>query len=85
MLRVADRYQLGASLTNINEPSFIYPDVDLSPYRDENVISSLIRDQTYTMERQLKLEASFFTPSRRWSINLGADANEVDDPMGDDF
>jgi len=85
VLWVTDRYQLGASLTNINEPTFIYPDVDLSPFSDESVISQLINDQSYTMERQLKLEASFFTPLRRWSINFGVDANEVDDPMGDDF
>ena len=37
------------------------------------------------MERQLKLEASYFTTNRRWTVNLGLDANDVEDPVGDDF
>jgi hypothetical protein len=85
VLWVAERYQLGASLTNINEPTFIYPEVDLSTYRNDNIISRLLNDQSYTMERQLKLEASVFTPSRRWALNFGVDGNAVEDPMGDDF
>jgi len=84
-LWVAERYQLGASLTNINEPTFIYPDVDLSNYSNGNIISRLLDDQSYTMERQLKLESSVFTPDRRWAVNFGVDANAVEDPMGDDF
>ena len=84
-LWVAERYQLGASITNINEPTFTYPDVDLSTYSNNDIIFRLRDDQMYTMERQLKLEASFFTPSRRWAVNFGVDANSVEDPMGDEF
>ena len=37
------------------------------------------------MDRQLKLEASTFSTSRRWTANFGVDANAVPDPMGDEF
>jgi hypothetical protein len=37
------------------------------------------------MERQIRLESSVFTPNRRWTLNMGLDANAVPDPMGDDF
>jgi len=84
-LWVGHNYQLGATLTNINEPKFEYPDVDLSPYTNPNAIEILLRDKTYTKERQFKLEASYFTPNRRWTVNLGLDANDVEDPVGDDF
>jgi len=84
-LWVGGNYQLGATLTNINEPKFEFPDVDLSPYTNPKAIEILLRDKTYTKERQLKLEASYFTTNRRWTVNLGLDANDVEDPVGDDF
>ena len=85
LLWTRDRYQLGATLTNINEPEFKYPGIDLSIYSNNRIIDLLERDRVYTMERQLRLEASYFTENRRWSINLGLDANAVEDPVGDDF
>ncbi len=85
LLWVGDRAQIGASLRNINEPTFVYPDVNLSMYRDQTVIAQLIEDRTYQMKRQLKLEASLFSQDRRWSLNLGLDANDTTDPMGDLF
>ena len=84
-LWVADNYQIGVQLTNVNEPNFEFPEVDLGPYRDEGIIEFLQDDQSYTMDRQLKLEASLFTSDRRWSAHLGVDADAATDPMGDDF
>jgi hypothetical protein len=85
VLWVADNYQLGAQLTNINEPSFIFPDVPLGTYKSQEVIEFLTSDQKYTIDRQLKLEASLFSDSRRWSAHLGYDAESATDPMGDRF
>ena len=85
LLWARDRYQLGATLTNVNEPEFKYPGIDLSVYSSRRIIDLLERDRVYTMERQLRLEASYFTENRRWSVNLGLDANAVEDPVGDDF
>jgi hypothetical protein len=84
-LWVGRNYQLGAQITNINEPNFEFPGVDLGPYRDSTIIGFLQSDQRYTMERQLKLEGSLFSDDRRWSAHLGVDANAVADPMGDDY
>ena len=36
-LWVADNYQLGLQWTNINEPEFNYPEVDISPFRDADL------------------------------------------------
>jgi len=84
-LWVGSNYQIGAQVTNINEPGFIFPDVDLSAYRSDGAVEFLLKDQHYTMDRQLKLEASLFTDDRRWSAHLGYDADSATDPMGDQF
>ena len=84
-LWVGNNYQLGAQITNINEPTFIFPDVNLEPYRSEGAIRFLQSDQQYRMDRQLKLEASLFTSNRRWSAHFGYDADPATDPLGDRF
>jgi len=84
-LWVAGNYQLGIQLANINEPKFSFPAVDLDPYEDDEIINFLQRDQTYIMDRQVKLEASLFSSDRRWSAHLGLDADPATDPLGDDF
>jgi len=84
-LWVADNYQLGAQVTNVNQPTFDFPDVNLDPYRNPDIIDFLQRDRRYVMDRQLKLEASMFGRKRRWSGNVGLDANAARDPLGDDY
>ncbi len=84
-LWVAKNYQIGAQWTNLNEPEFVFPAVDLDTYSDEQVIGVLINDRVYTMDRQLKLEASIFSDDRRVSANLGIDADPVTDPLGDKY
>jgi len=78
-------YQLGMQWTNINEPGFTYPAVDVSPYRDQRIVDFLQSDRRYSMDRQLKLEASLFSTNRRWSTHLGIDAVAAADPFGDEF
>jgi hypothetical protein len=85
VLWVGDNYQLGAQLTSLNEPTFQFPDVNLEPFKDERVIERIQQDRTYTMERQLKLEASLYSNDRRWSWHLGVDANSAKDPLGSDY
>ena len=81
----AKQYQLGATLTNINEPSFNYPASDLSGFTSQRIINEIRALETYTMERQLKLEGGLISPSGAWGLNLGIDVNAVPDPMGDDY
>jgi len=84
-LWVGENYQLGVQLTNVNQPKFTFPDLDLTPYSDAIIIGIIQGDTIYKMDRQLKLEASLFTSDRRWSAHLGVDADSATDPMGDDY
>ena len=85
LLWVADNYQLGAQVTNLNEPEFRFPDVNLEPYNSEEAIRFFQSDAIYKLDRQLKLEASIFTTDRRWSAHLGYDVDPVTEPLGDRF
>lgn len=84
-LWVGGNYQLGAQVTNVNEPRFVFPDVDLDLYSNDGVIGFLQQDQVYRMNRQFKFEASLFSTDRRWSAHLGLDAEPAMDPMGDEY
>ncbi len=79
------QYQLGATVTNLNEPNYHFPDVDLSKATNQDVINAIESTQTYTMERQLKLEGGYISKGGAWGINVGLDANAVPDPMLDDY
>ena len=79
------QYQLGATITNINEPDFDYPEVDLSSITNPDIVNAILSFQTYTMERQLKLEGGYISKNGAWGINVGLDANPVPDPMHDDY
>ena len=79
------QYQVGATLTNINEPDFQFPEIDLSGISNPDIKQAILDTQTYVMERQLKLEAGYITPGGAWGINFGYDANAVPDPMLDDY
>ncbi len=85
VLWVSDNYSLGAQLINLNEPEFEFPDVNLRPYRDEDIIRFLQTEKRYQMEAQLKLEGSLYSRDRRWAAHLGVDANAAKDPLGDEY
>ncbi len=84
-LWVGENYQLGAQLINVNEPEFEFPDVNLEPYSSPVAIRRLRQDQVFRMDRQLKLEGSWFSRSRRWSMHLGYDVDPVSDALGDRY
>ena len=84
-LWVSDHYSLGATWMNVNEVKFRFPEVDTSDYKNPDIIAGLNADRTYQLEHQLKLEGSLYSQNRRWTANVGLDANAVPDPMGDDF
>lgn len=85
LLWVGERYQLGAMVTNLTEPTFTFPGVNLDPYRSQDIIDFLQADQRYTLDRQLKLEASIFSSNRRVSGHIGYDVDPVTGPLGDRF
>jgi len=80
------QYQIGATLTNINEPDFQFPEVDgIDDIKNLDIKQAILDSQTYVMESQLKLDAGYITPGGSWGINFGYDANAVPDPMLDDY
>ncbi|PKH86043.1 conjugal transfer protein TraF [Colwellia sp. Bg11-28] len=81
----ADHYQVGASVNSLFEHTYEFPDFDRRSFTSLKILSQLNDQSSYTMERQLKLEAGIFTDQRHWSLNLELDANAVEDPMHDDY
>ena len=70
---------------NVNEVKFRFPLVDTSDYTNPEIIEGVNADRTYQLEHQVKLEGSLYSQNRRWTANVGLDANAVPDPMGDEF
>lgn len=85
-LWISKHYRLGATLTNINEPDFDIAAIDLTGYNSGSVVyRKLAADNSYTMERQLKLEAALFTANQKWVFSGGLDANAATDAFGDEY
>jgi F plasmid transfer operon, TraF, protein len=86
LLWVSENYRVGANLTNINEPSFEGAAADLTGYDlTSSVAQRLMANGTYTMERQLSVEASLYTASQNWVISAAMDGNAVKDSLGDEY
>lgn len=85
ILWAAEHYQLGASLTSLFEHEYEFPDLDRSRFSSESILRELDQQDSYIMERQLKLEAGIYTDQRHWSLNVELDANPISDPMHDDY
>ena len=95
---IAARYlQLGATLSNINEPEFDYKAIsncvgltgaDLSAcnvshdFADEG---RLLLNETYKMKAQLNLSAALKSKDQNFSIAASFDANSIKDPLGDKY
>jgi hypothetical protein len=86
VLWTTDKYKLGATVINLNEPSFKYNSIDLSIFSDPRIRSALADGETYTMERQLKLEGSMYVfDSQNIALGASFDANAIEDPVGDKY
>ena len=86
VLWVSEHYRLGATLANANEPSFDAGTIDLTGYDLAGpVAQELAADDSFTMEKQLQLEAAIYTASQNWVISGSMDANAVKDVMGDEY
>ncbi|SEO42391.1 conjugal transfer protein TraF [Aquisalimonas asiatica] len=87
---MAGNYSAGATLKNINEPSFDYPDVCGSDPDAQSCVffernpQAKRNGSSWTMERQITLEGQVFTQNRRWVAGARLDANSVADTTGDE-
>jgi len=92
VLYTTQHYRVGATMKNLNSPSFDYNALDLSTFTSNpfnpdyhSVYNRLNQSQSFTMDRQLILEAAWYTQSRNWVINASYDANPASDPYGDKY
>jgi len=85
LLWAAPNYSLGATLINVNEISFMFPVTNPEAFRAQPIVDFLAEDNQWTMERQLKLEASLLSTDRKWTLNAAYDVDAVRDPMQDHY
>lgn len=86
LLYASQHYRAGLTLTNLTQPSFDYNTIDLTAWDpNKTVYPRLLATQTWTMDRQLKLEGAWYSESRNWVINGAFDTNAAKDPFGDEF
>lgn len=85
LLWVNNNYRIGATLANINQPSFKYNDYDVSKYTSPNIKKELEDGSTYEMAAQLTLEGATYTSNQHWVIGGSLDANAVKDPVGQEY
>jgi len=81
----AKHYQLGAAVNNAIEQTYKFPELDAINFKSAEILTKLNKHAEYTMERQLKLEASIYTEQRHWNLNVEVDANAVTDQMRDEY
>lgn len=85
-LWVGEHVRLGATLANINEPSFDFGDVsNIAAFTDPGILSQLRASNSFTMEKQLSFEAAVHTANQNWVISGGLDANAIEDALGDEY
>ncbi len=86
VILIAPNYRVGASINNINEPSFDFNDFTKTGYDPTSqVYSELAAGGKYVMEKQLKLEGALYTENQNWVISVGMDGNAAADALGDDY
>lgn len=93
----APNYQLGATLTNINEPEFNYKGLgDCSGLSGSSLTNcntaielankgKLTLNETYKMKSQLTLDAAIMSANQNWSLAGSYDVNSIKDPLGDKY
>ena len=94
----ARNFMAGATLRNVNEPSFDYAAIPEECSADDGACEVLRAhahdygnidpNATWTMERQLNIEGALYTANRRWVLAFSHDVDEVagalDSPRYDD-
>jgi len=85
VLWVSEHSRAGATLKNINKPSFDFNTIDTSGYTDTKVIAALQRGNKYEMDPQLRLEGALFSANQNWVFGVALDANAIDDPVGQEY
>lgn len=91
---VADYYRLGATLRNINAPSFSYNAIGVdcaenetngaqeNCYRAQAFAGEIDLREDFVMYPQINLEAAMYSKSRNWVASVALETNAANDPVG---
>ncbi|QOL25796.1 conjugal transfer protein TraF [Thalassotalea sp. LPB0316] len=82
---VADNYLIAGHFKNVFESSYDFPEIDRRRFNSPYVLGQLDRNEEFTLERQLTLQAAIFTEDHKWSFSAELDANSTYDPMLDKY
>ena len=67
LLWATDHYRLGASITNINGPTFKYNTISApTNYTNTRIIDAIDTQDTVKLDPQVKIEAALYSMSRNW-------------------
>ncbi len=78
-------FHLGASLLDVFESKYRYPELDPRRYKDPDIINLIKQDEYYAIERQLKINYAYLSPKRHWAFTTDIDVNSKTEPMGDKY
>ncbi|QUX94778.1 hypothetical protein C0J08_04850 [Marinomonas sp. CT5] len=93
----APNYQLGATVTSINEPEFDFEELGNCSGLSGSELAScsstvnlsnkgkLNLKETYKMKAQLTLDVALMSTNQNWSLSGSYDANPVEDAVGDRY
>jgi hypothetical protein len=96
-LLVRRNFQLGMSISNVNEPEFDYEAIgdcsglvgaDLTNCNaavDFAADGDIDLDETYKMEAQMTIEAAIKSKDQNFSLAGSYDVNPITDPLGDEY
>ncbi|VAW83743.1 hypothetical protein MNBD_GAMMA18-80, partial [hydrothermal vent metagenome] len=96
ILWVGNSYSLGATLINANSPTFDYGEIGndcqlLSGSAQDNCNAAALHSskinptETYTMDAQMRMEASLHSKNKHWQINASYDGNAVHNPVNNEM
>lgn len=85
VLWVTPNFRLGASVLDVLENKYRFQELDTSNLQSAEVIATLNDLTSYQSKRQIKLEGGLYTQDLKWSLNAQVDANEVEDPLGQEY
>ena len=85
LLWVSKNYRAGATLKNINKPSFDFGAIDTTGFTDLAILNELQKSNTYEMKPHVRLEGAVFSESQNWVFGVGVDANAIEDAVGQEY
>ncbi|MBR7889474.1 conjugal transfer protein TraF [Marinomonas sp. A79] len=79
---VANNYQVGLTVANINEPEFDGADITTNSASDRYDVTA---SDKYVMEMQSTVDFAISTKGKQFTVGMSYDANAVKDAVGDEY